>query len=118
MPTKISKNIHKETRKCYGVDGPPYRYKNSLIDFYTRLKSLYCTRDFSLVHFRPFPVCICAFLEDWCGYAQTAAQSVKNTDTTMTSNDFLKITRYSFKHCFIEIMMKTKIIHIFYLKMV
>ena len=34
-------------------------------------------------------VCIFAFLEDWCGYAQTAAQSAENNDTmTMSSNDF------------------------------
>ena len=34
-------------------------------------------------------VCICAFLEDWCGYVQIAAQSAKNIDTmTLSSNDF------------------------------
>ena len=39
-----------------------------------RLESLYCARDFSLAHFRPLAVCMCTFLKDWCGYAQTAQQ--------------------------------------------
>ena len=33
MPTKISKNIHKEIGKCYGVDGPPYMRETFIPSF-------------------------------------------------------------------------------------